>query len=143
MILVDANILVYAHVDRSEHHEAALVWLDERLSGTEPIGLPWGSLLAFLRVATNARVFSPPIPMNVACAQVSEWLAAEPVWVPSPTPRHAEILGALLAATSGHHNLVPDAHLAALAIEHDLTLCSADSDFARFPSLRWINPIAG
>jgi predicted nucleic acid-binding protein len=79
--------------------------------------------------------------MDVAWAQVSDWLAADPVWVPSPTSRHAEILGRLLAETRAHSNLVPDAHLAALAIEHGLTLCSSDRDFGRFPSLRWQNPL--
>lgn len=81
--------------------------------------------------------------MDVAWAQASDWLAADPVWVPLPTQRHAEILGTLLAETGAHSNIVPDAHLAALAIEHGLTLCSADRDFAHFPGLRWINPLAG
>lgn len=143
MILLDANILVYAYMSQSKRHGEALDWLDEQLSGTDAVGLPWGSLLAFLRVATNPRAFSPASPMNLAWRQVSDWLAADPVWVPSPTPRHAGILGALLADTAGHSNLVPDAHLAALAIEHGLTLCSADGDFARFPGLRWTNPLSG
>ena len=80
--------------------------------------------------------------MDVAWGQVSDWLAADPIWVPSPTPRHAEILGALLSDRSIHSNLVRDAHLAALAIEHGFTLCSSDQDFARFPGLRWQNPLA-
>jgi toxin-antitoxin system PIN domain toxin len=142
VILVDANILVYAHMRQSERHVEALDWLDERLSRTDAVGLPWGSLLAFLRVTTSRRVFSPPSPMDVAWAQVTDWLAADPVWVPSPTRRHTDILGTLLAETSAHSNLVPDAHLAALAIEHGLVLCSSDRDFRRFKGLRWENPIS-
>ena len=80
--------------------------------------------------------------MAYAWQQVTHWLAAAPVWTPAPTERHAEVLGNLLALPGVHGNLAPDAHLAALAIEHGLTLCSADGDFARFPGLRWLNPLA-
>lgn len=99
-------------------------------------------MLAYLRLATNARTFAPPVTMAAAWQRVSAWLAAEPVWTPQPTERHAEVLRTLLAQPGVHGNLVPDAHLAALAIEHGLTLCSTDGDFARFPELRWLNPLA-
>lgn len=142
MILLDANILVYAHVSSFARHQAARGWLDEQLSGPAPVGLPWASLLAFLRLVTNPRVFEHSEPMAEAWRQVHAWLACESVWIPQPTERHAEILGGFLALAGVHGNLVPDAHLAALAVEHGLTLCSTDGDFARFPGLRWLDPVA-
>lgn len=142
MILVDVNILVYASIAGFRQHEAAREWLDRRLNGTARVGLPWTAVLAYLRLATNARMFAPPVAMAAAWQRASAWLAAEPVWMPQPTERHAEVLGALLAQPGMHGNLVPDAHLAALAIERGLTLCSTDGDFARFPELRGLNPLA-
>ena len=108
-------------------------------SGTDAL---WLSLLAFLRVATNPRAFRSPLTMAVAWEQVSTWLSVETVWTPEPTERHATVLGELLALPGVYGNLVPDAHLAALAIEHGLTLCSTDGDFARFPGLTWLNPLS-
>jgi hypothetical protein len=143
MILVDANLLVYAHVSASPEHERARAWLDEQLNGSARVGLPWPSLLAFLRLVTNPRVFERPESVSRAWQQVLEWLNCETVWTPEPTERHAEVLGELLLAPGVQANLVPDAHLAALALEHGLTLCSTDGDFARFTRLRWHNPIAG
>lgn len=142
MILVDANILIYAHVNSFAQHPRAHEWFDQQLNGSAPVGLPWASLLAFLRLVTNARVFEHPEPISDAWLQVRAWLDCEPVWVPQPTERHAELLGNLLAAPGVHGNLVPDAHLAALALEHGLTLCTSDGDFARFQGLRLLNPIA-
>lgn len=141
MILVDANLLVYAHVASLPEHAAARAWLDERLNGTSRVGLPWPSLLAFLRLVTNPRVFERPEPIGAAWRQVKAWLGCAPAWIPLPTERHAELLGPLLAAAGAHGNRVPDAHLAALALEHGLLLCSTDGDFARFPGLRWDNPL--
>jgi predicted nucleic acid-binding protein len=80
--------------------------------------------------------------MADAWHQVRRWIACETAWIPQPTERHADLLNELLALPGVHANLVPDAHLAALALEHGLTLCSTDGDFARFPGLRWINPLA-
>jgi toxin-antitoxin system PIN domain toxin len=142
MILVDANIIVYAHVRGFPQHESARAWLDAQLNGNSPVGLPWHSLLAFLRIVTNPRVFQSPETMADAWKQVEEWLDCDPVWVPEATERHREVLGALLAGPGMQANLVPDAHLASLAIEHGLMLCSTDGDFARFPSLRWQNPLS-
>ena len=141
MILIDANILVYAHVSSFTQHERARNWLDQQLNAVAPVGLPWESLVAFLRLVTNPRVFDHPEPIGDAWQQVRTWLAAETAWVPHPTERHADILGEYLALPGIHANLVPDAHLAALAVEHGLTLCSTDGDFARFHGLRWQNPI--
>lgn len=141
MILVDANLLIYAYDTTSARHEAARVWLDDRLNGRARVGLPWPSLLAFLRIVTNPRVFESPAPLADAWAQVEEWLACEAAWVPAPTERHPQVLGELLRGANARANLVPDAHLAALAIEHGLTLASTDGDFARFLGLRVENPL--
>ena len=142
MILVDVNILVYATHAESDQNAAAHSWLDQQLSGSLQVGMPWHSLLGFLRIATNSRIFQRPLTMADAWQHVMRWLSSDVVWMPAPTERHAEVLGKLLAAPGVHGNLVPDAHLAALAIEHGLTLCSTDGDLARFPGLRWLNPIA-
>jgi uncharacterized protein len=142
VILVDVNILVYASNAEADQHADSRAWLDRQLSGATPVGLPWVSLLGFLRIATNARAFRSPLTMASAWQQVTNWLSAESVWTPTPTDRHAAVLGKLLVLPGVHGNLAPDAHLAALAMEHGLTLCSTDGDFARFPELSWRNPLA-
>jgi toxin-antitoxin system PIN domain toxin len=142
VILVDANLLVYAYVEDQPHHEASHAWLDEKLNGTSPIGLPWASLLGFVRLVSNPRIFERPRSVAQAWHQAESWLDCPTVWTPAATERHREVLGSLLRAAGLRANLVPDAHLAALAIEHGLLLCSTDGDFARFPGLRWENPIA-
>jgi len=142
VILVDANILVYSHVASFSQHKAARKWLDGKLNGSPQVGLPWSSLLAFLRLVSNPRIFERPEPIANAWLQVRAWLACEAAWIPQPTERHADLLNELLTLPGVHGNLVPDAHLAALALEHGLTLCSTDGDFARFPTLRWQNPIS-
>ena len=142
MILVDANLLTYAYSSNFPQLAAARAWLDQQINRSARVGLPWASLLAFLRITTNPRMFSSPVPMSKAWAQVEVWLACDTVWVPAPTERHASVLGSLLSQRDILGNLVSDAHLAALAIEHGLTLCSADGDFARFASLTWRNPLA-
>jgi uncharacterized protein len=142
LILVDANLLIYAVNSGAPQHAAAQRWLDERLNGVVRVGLPWPSLMAFLRLATNPRVFQQPMGMTDAWSHVEAWLGCGSAWVPAPTTRHAEVLARLLARPGVHGNLVPDAHLAALAIEHGLELNSTDGDFARFAGLRWRNPLA-
>ena len=142
MILVDVNLLVYAHVAGMSQHAAARSWLDERLSGRARVGLPWPSLLAFIRLVSNPRLFPQPESVADAWHQVEQWLGTAPVWIPLPTERHTEIIAQIFRETKGGTKMVSDAHLVALAIEHGLTLCSTDSDFARFPGLRWENPLA-
>jgi len=142
VILVDANVLIYAQAAQLPQHEPARAWLEDGLNGTERLGLPWPSLLGFLRIVTNRRLFDPPVTIEAAWATVREWLGREQVWIPSPTARHAEALGTVLASGGVSGNLVPDAHLAALALEHGLTLVSCDRDFARFPAIRWIDPLS-
>jgi toxin-antitoxin system PIN domain toxin len=142
VILVDANLLIYATDPHSEQHERARSWLDGQLSGDTRVGLPWESLLAYMRIVTNPRVFERPQRVTVAWRVVEEWLDCECVWVPAPGRAHRSILAGLLRDLGGGPKLIPDAHLAALAIEHGLALCSSDGDFARFKGLRWINPLA-
>jgi toxin-antitoxin system PIN domain toxin len=142
MTLVDANILLYAAHRTAPEHERAREWLDAQLSGTARVGLPWPSLLAFVRLATNPLVMSKPATMTAAWTQVEEWLSAEPAWVPVPGERHVQTLASYCRESWMTSRLVPDAHLAALAVEHGLRLCSSDADFARFPGLDWFNPLA-
>jgi toxin-antitoxin system PIN domain toxin len=142
LILVDANILVYAAMRVLPQHGTASEWLNRQLSGLSRVGLPWPSLLGFLRVVTNPRVFANPPSTQAAWERVTAWLGCETVWIPQPMNRHPEVFGRLLSLPGVRANLVHDAHLAALAIEHGLILCSSDGDFARFPGLRWQNPLA-
>lgn len=142
MILVDVNILVYATFKNFPQHQAVHEWFEDQLNGTARVGLPWPSLLGFLRIATNPRAFPHTLSTETAWHHIEAWLTSGMVWIPQPTERHAEVLSALLAQPGIHGNLVPDAHLAALAIEHGLTLCSTDGDFARFRELKWLNPLA-
>jgi toxin-antitoxin system PIN domain toxin len=142
VILVDVNILLYATNTNSERHVAARTWLDDRLSGTTRVGLPWNSLLGFLRIVTNRQAYASALSMRNAWNQVKDWLSADPAWIPQPTERHAAILADLLAQPAVYGKLVSDAHLAALAIEHGLTLCSTDGDFARFRELKWLDPLS-
>lgn len=141
MIAVDANLLVYAHVSSYAQHEVARAWLEEQLVRLPRVGLPWASLLAFVRLVTNPRLFTDPESMADAWRQVAAWLDATPVWTPVPTPRHRDALGACLAQPGLRANDVPDAHLAALAMENGLRLATSDSGFARFAGLEWFNPL--
>jgi toxin-antitoxin system PIN domain toxin len=140
--LIDANLLVYGSVRAFPQHEAARGWLEATLNGPQRLGLPWASLLTFVRIVSNPRIFERPKPVREAWRCVEAWLDCPGVWVPLRTERHREVLRGLLADGPIQSNLVPDAHLAALAIEHGLILCSTDGDFARFPGLRWENPLA-
>ena len=121
-------------------HAAVWEWLDERLNAPERVGLPWATLLAFVRLSASPRVMSRPIAPRDAMAVVAAWLEQPSTWVPSATDRHAGVLARLLDPET-KADLVPDAHLAALAIEHGLLLCSSDRDFARFEGLRWTDPL--
>jgi toxin-antitoxin system PIN domain toxin len=122
-------------------HKAARRWLEDRLGGSARVGLPWHSLLGFLRLGTNARIFPQPMPTREAWRHIEDWLTQPTAWIPAPTERHRILLPKLLA-DDVHGDLIPDAHLATLAIEHGLTVCTCDGDFARFRDVRWENPIA-
>lgn len=141
MTLVDANLLMYARDERSPFHGRARDWLGEQLRGSRRVALPWISLAAFVRIMTNQRLANPLTP-GEAWSQVEQWLDVDVVWVPNPGPGHADILGGIITRHEVFGGLVTDAQLAALAIEHGLTIYSTDTDFARFSEARWINPIA-
>ena len=140
MKIVDVNVLLYAINQDSEQHAPARAWLEEALSGSERIALPWIVILAFLRLVTSPRVFPKPMASADALATVDAWLSRPQVVTLSPTDDHWPELRSLLERTGTAANLTTDAHLAALALEHSAELCSFDSDFARFPGLRWIRP---
>lgn len=139
-MLVDANILLYAVDARSPHHAVTAAWLTERLTGVRRVGLPWQSLMAFLHISTHPRAALQPLTPDEAWGYVADWLDADVVWVPGPTDQHRRILADLMTRYQLRGNLVPDADLAALAIEHGLTICSADTDFARFREVEWFDP---
>jgi toxin-antitoxin system PIN domain toxin len=141
VILIDTNLLIYATAAELPQHERARSWLDLQLNGITGVGMPWSSLLGFVRLISNPRLFTRPVSVADAWGQVDRWLSLLPVWIPQPADRHGEILGRLISQ-AGRSDLVPDAHLAALALEFDLTLMTTDRDFARFDGLRWENPIA-
>lgn len=142
LTLVDANLLLYAVNDQSPFSERARTWLTDRLNGPARVGLPWQSLGSFLRISTHPRAFERPIRSEEAWSSVEGWLAPEVAWIPTPGPRHVELLSGLVTRHRVTGNLVTDAQLAALALEHGLTVYSADGDFARFSEIRWENPLA-
>lgn len=142
MILVDANLLLYAYDTGSPVHQAARRWWESLLSGHELVRLAWATVLAFLRIGTHPRVFTAPLSIEEATGHVSSWLEQTSVGVLEPGERHWEILAELLARTQASGNLATDAHLAALAIEHGAVLHSTDQDFRRFAGLAWRDPLA-
>jgi toxin-antitoxin system PIN domain toxin len=135
------NLPEYSWDRGSPHHEVARNWLDARLNETARVEMPWESTLGFLLVVTNPRIYQRPETIARAWGQVEEWLTCGNVWIPRASDEHEVVLGGLLRHLGGGSTLIPDAHLAVLAIEHGLTLCSSDGDFARFPGLRWLNPL--
>ncbi|MBM3674539.1 MAG: type II toxin-antitoxin system VapC family toxin [Actinobacteria bacterium] len=141
MVIVDANVLLYAANSRARHHRAARRWLEEALNGDEPVGFAWVVLLAFIRITTLPAAMERPLSAAEAFGLVDAWLAAGPAVVVSPTSRHAALLrGFLLAAGTGG-NLTSDAHLATLAVEHGARCCTFDRDFERFDGLQTIVPV--
>jgi uncharacterized protein len=141
VILVDANILLYAEDQLSPSHAAARAWWDAELSGSSPVCLCWTVLGAFIRIATNARVFEHPLSLDQALARIQSWMDQPCTRIVSPTERHWTVFQKMLRDGQAVANLVTDAHLAALAAEHGCELISTDSDFSRFRSIRWRNPL--
>ena len=141
MKLPDANVLLYAVDESSPRHEPARRWVEEQLSGTETVAFAWIVLLAFVRLATQPRVFARPLAGPDALDIVDGWLAQPCSTIVHPTDRHASHLRQLLDTAGTAGNLTNDAHLAALAIEHGATLSSCDADFSRFAGLRWRDPL--
>jgi len=138
--LVDANILIYAVNSASAHHPLARKWLDTALAGSESVGLAWAVVLAFLRLSTHPAVFGRALTPAQATEVVRSWLTQPAAVIVEPGPQHLELLAGLLAEAGTAGNLVSDAHLAAIAIQHDAELVSFDRDFARFAGLRWAIP---
>jgi hypothetical protein len=141
MMLLDANLLLYAYDSSSEHHERARKWLQRVLSQPEPVALAWTTILAFLRISTHPRALQRSFSIAEAASIVSGWLAVPALRILPPGEQHWAILSALLAEGQARGPLVMNAHLAALAIEHGATLCTTDRDFARFRELRVVNPL--
>ena len=141
MTFVDANILLYAEDQLSPHHEAIRYWWDKQLSGSHHVCLCWPVINAFLRIGTNSRVFKRPLLLKEATGRIQTWFEQPCVRLVSPTEKHWEIFQTMLHQGQAVANLIPDAHIAALAVEHGCTLFSTDADFARFPKVKWVNPI--
>lgn len=142
MILPDITLLLHAYNTDSPVHPAARAWWEGLLNSTQPVGLSWAAMLGFLRISTHRQVLASPLPVATACGHARAWLARPYVTLVDPGTRHAEILFGFLESLGTAGNLTTDAHLAALAIEHQAELHSTDADFARFPGLRWSNPLA-
>jgi uncharacterized protein len=141
LIIPDVNLLVHAYNSDSLLHARARAWWEELLNGTRPVGLAWVAVLGFLRITTHRQVLTRPLPVAAACGMTRAWLARPYVSILHPGDRHAEVLFGLLQALGTGGNLTTDAHLAALAIEHQGELHSTDADFGRFVGLRWQNPL--
>jgi toxin-antitoxin system PIN domain toxin len=140
LILVDANVLLHAYHPRSQQHDRCRSWLERAFSSPMPVGLPWLSIWAFLRIGTNPRAFERPMTTTEARTIVTAWLALETVRTVEPGERYWQILSDLLVAGQVSGPLVTDAAIAALALENGASLCTTDRDFARFPALRTIDP---
>lgn len=140
MKLVDANVLLYAVNVDTPHHERSRRWLDEALSGADTVAFAWVALLAFVRLATKVALFPRPLTVGKAMDRVDAWITAAPAVVVEPTVRHASVVRDLLAPLGAGGNLVNDAHLAALAVEHQCTVVSYDNDFSRFAGVSWRPP---
>jgi uncharacterized protein len=130
--LVDANVLVYAANQSSREHESSRAWLSTALSGDEAVGLPWVNLLAFIRITTNRRIFAQPITPAQALATVRAWLESPVAVAPEPTIRHFEVLATMIDRAGTAGNLTMDAHVAALAVEHQAEVVTFDRDLERF-----------
>lgn len=142
LMLLDANVLLYSIDQSSRHHAESAAWVQDAFTGSHRLALPWQTIGAVLRISTHPRVFARPLSSEEAWTIVEQWVTAPNCWIPEATMRTARILGPLIKDLDIRGNLVTDAQLAALAIEHGVAVVSADSDFARFPEVRWINPLA-
>jgi hypothetical protein len=142
VILPDINLLLHAYNTDSPVHATARAWWEGLLNSAQPVGLSWAVILGFLRISTHRQVLASPLPVTAACAHVRAWLERPYVTPLDPGVRHAEILFGFLESLGTAGNLTTDAHLAALAVEHQAELHSTDADFGRFSGLRWRNPLA-
>jgi toxin-antitoxin system PIN domain toxin len=143
MILLDANLLLYAYHPQAPEHRRAAQWLESAFSGEDPVGLAWITIWAFIRIVTNSRVFERPLGTDEAVAIAGGWLSQPSAVLLEPGERYWAILRLLLVDGQVSGPLVTDAALAALALEHGAVLCTTDRDFSRFPSLKTLNPLLG
>ena len=141
MRLIDANLLLYAYDIDSPHHARASSWLERTLSDAGPVRFALMTLMAFVRISTDPRVFQRPLAAGAACGHVAEWLALPEVAIAEPTPDHWSVLAQVAVDGQARGPLMMDAHLAALAVEHGATLCTSDRDFQRFRGLRTLDPL--
>ncbi|HEY5881899.1 MAG TPA: TA system VapC family ribonuclease toxin [Nakamurella sp.] len=141
-MIVDANLLLYARNTADERHDQAREWLESSLNGTTRVGLPWWSLAAFLRIGTNPRAYPNPLTPDEAGRQVEEWLDAPRAWLAEPTANFRRVFTDLVRTHGVRGPLTTDAQLAALALDHGVSLASTDADFARFREVNWIDPLA-
>jgi uncharacterized protein len=141
LIIVDANLLIYSYDTNSPHHARSRAWLEGAFSGPEAVGLSWQTVCAFLRVVTNHRLLRSHRPIEEAVRTVEEWLAQPNVRVLTAGDHHWALLRRTLLEAGASGALVSDAEMAALTIEYGGVLHTADRDFARFPGLRWVNPL--
>ncbi len=140
MRIVDANVQLYAVNEDADRHDDSLAWLDGALNGTEVVGFAWLAMLAFLRLSTRVGLFPRPLTTEEGVGQLRDWLTQPQAAVIEPGPRHLDVLSRLLSDLGTGGNLVGDAHLAALSIEHGATIATYDNDFGRFPGVRWERP---
>ncbi len=141
MIVVDANLLIYAYDTASTQHKQARSWLEEVFSGTETIGIPWQSIAAFLRVMTNPKLHGRQYSLNEATGIIEAWMAQSSVRILAPAEEHWLQFRRMIVGGSASGALVSDGEIAALTMEYGGILHTADRDFARFPGLRWVNPL--
>ena len=141
MIVPDVNLLIYAHNSAAPEHNDARQWWESLLNGTESIGLPWIVSAGFVRTASNPKVLRTPLARETAVDYVTDWLTLSHVIPLNPGIGHLSLFRQNVAVSGGGSNLVTDAHIAALAVEFDAEVHSADRDFDRFPGVRWHNPL--
>jgi len=141
MFLPDVNVLLYAIDSSAPQHPRCHDWLNEALNGEEPLGFTWNVLLGFLRISTSPKVLTAPLTISEAFGYVEQWLAQRPSRIVEPSLQHGAVLRGLLETVGLGRNAVSDAHLAAMAIEHQGRVCSCDQDFRRYPGVAWFNPL--
>lgn len=142
MIVVDANLLIYAYNTASPHCQKSRQWLEDVFSGIEPVGLPWQSIAAFLRITTNPQLHGRQYSLKEAAGIVEDWMAQTNVRILTPADDHWVQFRRMIVEGQASGPMISDAELAALTVEYGGVLYTADRDFARFPGLRWKNPLA-
>jgi len=141
MILPDINLLVFALDRQSPHHAPSAAWWNTCLAASKPVCIPWLVILGVVRILGNSKIYQRPTPPDVLLGQIEKWLALPHIHLVDLATGHLNTLRRLLKVTGVAGSLSSDAHLAAIAIDRNLTLYSNDSDFGRFPGLSWINPL--